>query len=250
MSPKKTSPGRFNETNFPLKILGFCETMSGDTPKLPEHLNRGRGRGIFFNRGLLSSPSASIASPSTSSRGGSTASQQVSSATLGAKRGTSRDETRLVYSTKPTDFVSKQGSTGRNIPLYANYFKLLKKPEFEFNLYRVDFDPSVDNEMMRKKFIREHKDEIGGFLYDGGQTLYLTHRLQSDTVCLSCESREGDAYQVTLRKTDRIVSNTDLQCMQILNLILRQTMGGLKMELVGRNLYDAVSKVRSLLKVT
>lgn len=223
--------------------------MSGETPKLPEHLARGRGRGIFFNRGLLSSPASSVVSPSTSSRGGSTASQQLSLA-LGTKRGTTRDETRVIYATKPSSCVSKQGDSGRSVQLFANYFRLLKKPEFEFNVYRVDFEPVVDNEAMRKSFLRQHKEKIGGYLYDGGQMLFLTHRLENDTVILPCESREGDQYQVYLKKTDRSISDTDIQSMQILNLILKQTMGGLKMELVGRNLYDAKSKVRGLLEVT
>lgn len=217
--------------------------MSGDKPSLPAHLTRGRGRGIFFNTGLLASPTPSVASVSTSSRGGSTASQQITTA-LGAKRGTTRDETRVVYATKPSGVVNKQGNAGKAIQLFANYFRLLKKPEFEFNVYRLDFDPLVDEEAMRKSFLRQHKDKLGGYLYDGAQLLYLTHRLSRDTLNLSCESREGVKYQVTVRHTDRVIGDTDLQCMQILNLILRQTMGGLKMELVGRNLYDALSKVR------
>lgn len=219
--------------------------MSDDSPKLPEHLNRGRGRGIFFNRGLLSSPSSSVAS--VSSRGGSTASHQIATA-LGAKRGTTREETRVLYSTKPSSCSEKQGTTGKIVQLCANYFKLLKKPEFEFNMYRVDFLPELDNEAMRKSFVKKHKEKIGGYLYDGGQSIFLTHRLPG-RLTLECESREGVNYQLTIRDTDRTVINTDLQCMQILNLILRQTMGGLDLQMVGRNLYDALAKVKCRMKV-
>lgn len=153
-----------------------------------------------------------------------------------------------MYSTKPSSCVGKQGSAGTTIQLSANYFRLLKRPEYEFNMYQVTFEPNIDSDAMRKSFVRKLRDQIGGHLYDGANTLYMTRRLPAKIV-QDCESREGTKYKVIVQETDRVVSNTDFQSMQVMNLILKQAMGGLDLQLVGRNLYDALAKVRGRLKV-
>lgn len=69
-----------------------------------------------------------------------------------------------VYSTKPAGTYTKQGTSGKKVELCANYFRLIKKPSFEFNLYRVDFEPPVDEDKLRKAFISQQRAVLGGYL--------------------------------------------------------------------------------------
>lgn len=151
------------------------------------------------------------------------------------------------YKTKPDLINSKEGTSGNPVSLSANYFKLIQKPQFEFNLYRVDFDPQIDLEAMSKKFVYEQREILGGYLFDGQNMIYLTRRLNQDKLEFDCESREGTKYKMTIKNTGRKIEMTDGAAMQVFNLILRRTMEGLKMQEVGRNLYDPQSKVRFFL---
>lgn len=62
-------------------------------------------------------------------------------------------------------------------------------------------------------------------------------------MAFECKDREGTLYTMYLVRTPEIISVTDSRVFKILNIILRRAMGGLKMELVGRNLYDPKNKV-------
>jgi hypothetical protein len=46
-----------------------------------------------------------------------------------------------------------------------------------------------------------------------------------------------------IKYTKTQIDMTDNRASQVLNIILRRTMNGLQMQLVGRNLYDAGNKV-------
>ena len=57
-------------------------------------------------------------------------------------------------------------------------------------------------------------------------------------------SKRLDGSEVTIIcKYIKEVSMTEQSSLQILNLILRRGMEGLKLQLVGRNFFDAISKI-------
>jgi aubergine len=164
---------------------------------------------------------------------------------LGARRNVSPEPAVVkVYSTKPDTIGSKEGSSGTVVALSANYFKLNQMPGFEFNMYRVDFLPNTEDLRLRKFCLSQHRELLGGYLYDGQNLLYMTRSLHSDNVKLDSLTRDGDVIKVTLRNTRRTIDMTDASAVQVLNLILRRAMDGLEMQLVGRNLYDPGNKVR------
>ena len=169
----------------------------------------------------------------------------------GLRRGSTREETDVsVYRTKPACADnSKEGTAGREIKLSSNYFRLINKPEFEFSEYHVKFEPELDIEGIRKAFMAKQKDVLGGYLYNGQNLLYLTRRLPKDRNVFSCETREGHEYRMTIEHTGNIIQTTDGRFLMILNLILRRTMDGLKLQLVGRNLYDPKNKVKFTYKL-
>lgn len=89
----------------------------------------------------------------------------------------------------------------------------------------------------------QHKNEIGGFLFDGTQ-LFVTRELEHDNGVLQLQSktRTDEAYTLTLRYTTTVAMDQP-ESLQILNLILKRATTGLKLQLVGRNYYDAAAKV-------
>lgn len=97
---------------------------------------------------------------------------------------------------------------------------------------------------LRNAMVMQHKDKIGGFLFDGTQ-LFLTRELTSDKgiIQYTSKTRTDEVYTLTLKFTT-IVQMTEPESLQILNLILRRATQGLQLELVGRNYYDAAAKVR------
>jgi aubergine len=97
---------------------------------------------------------------------------------------------------------------------------------------------------MRKAFIRSKADVLGGHLYDGASILYLTKRLPDAETDFDVVSREGTTYKITIKCTDTVIQMTDGMAVQVLNTILKRAMDGLKMQLVGRNMYDAGAPVR------
>lgn len=147
---------------------------------------RGRGRGLIFTteglsshsstsfgRGLLTAPTFSRGNisqlnlPRTSS---STAAEHSggTSVTQREKRGGTRDvHAPAFYTTKPECLESKVGTSGNTVRLSSNYFRLIRKPEFEFNLYRVDFKPETDVLGKRKSLVFKLKETLGGYLFDG-----------------------------------------------------------------------------------
>lgn len=163
----------------------------------------------------------------------------------GQKRGTNRSDGTpwKLLKTRPETNNSKAGTSGTQVKLSANYFKMLRKPTFEFTQYHVDFEPVVDLDQVRKAFIGQQREYLGGYLYDGANQMYLTHRLPQDLVEFQITSREGKEYTLKIKYTGKI-EMTEGAVMQVLNLILRRTMDGLNMQLVGRNMYDAGNKVK------
>lgn len=188
-------------------------------------IGRGRGIPVIATRPEASEPASSQL---TLGRG-----------ILAATRGTTRDSRHLapVRTIPPRMQTSKAGTKGNKVSLESNYFRLMNAPDFEICAYRVDIKPEVDLEALRKSLIFQNKEEFGGYLFDGASMLYLTHRLKQSFREYQASSREGEVYTVSVNHVQDI-NTTDGSAIQILNLILRRMMRGLKMQPVGRNLYN------------
>lgn len=163
----------------------------------------------------------------------------------GANRGrdrVNRYEVSLVY-TKPSDVISKTGSLGKEITLQTNYFRLLTTPTWKIHQYHVSFSPEIELRRLKSGILSEHRELLGGYLYDGSK-LFTTTKLKEEKTILHTKSKQGENYVITVKYVG-VISMTEWQSLQILNLILRRSMEGLKLQLVGRNFYDPVAKVRS-----
>lgn len=162
-----------------------------------------------------------------------------------ASRGTVRGkrvlDTATIIHTKPSNLQSKRGTCGKTVSLSSNYFKLLKTPEWSIYQYRVDFSPNLENEKIRRRLIHDLKPNFDGFLFDG-TVLYLTKVLPNEVNQFMMKDREENPIQVTIKFVGTVSMNTSMS-LQVLNIILRRSMEGLKLQLVGRNLFDAVAKI-------
>lgn len=147
----------------------------------------------------------------------------------------------MMLNTRPVATTSKQGTSGRVVKLSANYFALNKSPEFDLVQYRVDLVPDVEVTMIRKAILRDQKEKLGEFLFDG-TTMYLTRKLPDHITTICTKKKDGSDLQIILKYVN-VVSMNDDTSLQTLNIVLRSSMEGLKLQLVGRNLFDPVAKI-------
>lgn len=143
--------------------------------------------------------------------------------------------------TRPEQITSKVGTTGQKITCEANYFRLIKTPDWFIYRYHIDFRPDVPSQSARRFLVNSQRAILGGFIFDGTQ-LYLVRQKvleegESFERTLTLREDPDTPILVTFRLTG-IVSMTELQSLQILNLILRRAMDGLHLETVGRNKFD------------
>lgn len=153
-----------------------------------------------------------------------------------------------IVKTRPHD-GPRSYKEGERVKLQANYFRLKKTPTWQIYKYHVNFEPECVMSRLRSALIMEHKEKIGGFLFDGTQ-LFATRDLGGERgiLILTSTTRNGEVYTLTLQFTKNVQMD-ELESVQILNLILRRATQALKLQLVGRNYFDAASKVCNSIKL-
>lgn len=152
-------------------------------------------------------------------------------------------ESDVIYVTRPQQLQSKKGTDGQPVRLQTNYFKVLRRPQWDLFQYHVEFEPVIFLPGLRKMLIAQHQDRLGGYLFTGSE-IYLTKKAdpEKNELELSSESREGAKYTITMSLVGTVTMQTELS-LQILNVILRKAMHGLQLQLVGRNFFDWAAKV-------
>ncbi|XP_020807330.1 protein piwi [Drosophila serrata] len=144
--------------------------------------------------------------------------------------------------TRPADILSKKGTEGQPISLQTNFFRLKTKPEWRIAHYHVQFEPSVENSRVRMGILSDHAKVLGsGYLFDGLQ-LFTTRKYDKEVTVLRGKSKFDIEYTITVKFVG-FISTVEPRFLQVLNLILRRSMKGLKLELVGRNLFDPHAKI-------
>ncbi|XP_037027554.1 protein aubergine-like isoform X2 [Bradysia coprophila] len=137
--------------------------------------------------------------------------------------------------------VTKQGKTGQVVSLTTNHFRLIKRPDWQLYQYRVDFSPLIELQGFMNKLIKEQKAHLGGYLFDG-TILFLSKKLHNDVTEFMSKDRDDNPIQIKA-KFVKLISMLNGESIQILNLILRRSMAALKLQLVGRNFFDALAKI-------
>lgn len=149
------------------------------------------------------------------------------------------------YTTKPEHIVNKSVPVGSNsLELTSNYFKIGRAVNFEFTQYRVDFAPETDIIRERRMLVAKCRVQFGGgYVYDGGNLIYFTRRLDNDKLEVPIEENDKK-WLVKFKNTNTTIQPTDSMACMVLNCILRNTMRGLGLKLIQRNLYDEKARIQ------
>jgi len=169
----------------------------------------------------------------------------------GSTRGR-RDRGVELLRTRPDSLTSKKGEGGIALPnLLSNYFKLHGKPDWGLHQYRVDFAPEEDQTFIRKMLVRDVKEQLPKYMFDG-TVMFTCEKLPTQPLgkggkLTFTTIRKGDqaAIQITIAEVGE-VQPTDYHYTQFFNMILRSCLQKLNLSLVGRNYYD--EKAKTILK--
>ena len=74
------------------------------------------------------------------------------------------------------------GTSGSQLPVVTNYFKLEMAPDWHLYQYHVDFNPPIDSRKMRMALLMSHENLLGRTKAFDGMILYLPKRLQEKVV--------------------------------------------------------------------
>lgn len=64
-------------------------------------------------------------------------------------------------------FFIFSGSHGQPVTLKANYFPITSYTNWCLYQYRVDFEPEEDRIGTKRGLLAQHRDRLGGYLFDG-----------------------------------------------------------------------------------
>ena len=123
----------------------------------------------------------------------------------------------------------------------TNYFKMFGKPDWCLMQYRVDFKPEEDNTAVRKSIVRGLREKLGSKNIFDGSLLFTTARLtpnkNTPLVLHAVRNTDNCPMEVTLKLVGE-VQPTEHHYLQFFNIVLRQCLEKLKLQLLGRNYYD------------
>lgn len=162
-----------------------------------------------------------------------------------ATRGSMRGRRLLpdIVRTRPEHVTSKKGTSGKPTTLRTNYFRVKKEESWAIYQYRVDFLPDIELTIARKALLRTFRSQFNGFVFDGTMLFSSNH---FDIKTFNTKRLDDSPVEITVKYT-KTITMTDQSSLQVLNMILRGGMEGLKLQLVGRNFFDAIAKVSECL---
>lgn len=87
-------------------------------------------------------------------------------------------------------FVFSPGSSGSVIPLIANFFRIVSRPQWVLYQYHVDYQPAIESRRLRTALLFQH-EVLGIARTFDGALLFLPHRLPDKVIwlqfyCLWC----------------------------------------------------------------
>ncbi|CAD6222562.1 GSCOCT00001028001.2-RA-CDS [Cotesia congregata] len=142
--------------------------------------------------------------------------------------------------------ASKKGTGGNAVKLQANFFKILSAPDWCLLQYRVDFAPEEDRTIVRKGLLRLHKEKLGIYMFDGS-AMYSCNRYPNVSKTQAMElfserNSDNSKIKISIRLVGDLTKG-DPHYPQFFNIIARKGLEHLRLQLVGRNYFDAQAKV-------
>ena len=129
------------------------------------------------------------------------------------------------------------GKGGRSVHILTNHFSLSGKTDWHLIQYRVDFKPEEDQTFIRRMLLRDVSEQLPKYIFDG-TVLWTTRRIPSDKMLLTTVRKSDDTpMQIIIKEVGEVLP-TDHHYMHFFNNVLRQCLGKLNLQLLGRNYYD------------
>ncbi|XP_015598594.1 piwi-like protein Siwi [Cephus cinctus] len=144
--------------------------------------------------------------------------------------------------TKPSNLISKKGTSGHPLELTTNYFELICKSDWHLYQYHVDFSPEEDRIAVRKGLLRLHEDKLNGYIFDGS-SLFTSHPLQKLLEFTSTRKSDETRIKITIRFVGDVERGSPTY-IQVFNVLMRKFLQHLKLQLIGRDYYDAKAKIQ------
>ncbi|KAL5239075.1 hypothetical protein ACI65C_006486 [Semiaphis heraclei] len=138
--------------------------------------------------------------------------------------------------------VGKQGTSGQQVKLLANYFPITSYTNWCLYQYRVDFDPEEDRISTKRGLLSQHRERLGGYLFDGTM-LFSGSRFDPPNFELASTRRSDDQIVIIKVKFTNIIETGDYANVQVFNLLLRNCLRHLKLTMIGRQFYDPDAKI-------
>ncbi|XP_070689583.1 piwi-like protein 1 [Pempheris klunzingeri] len=132
---------------------------------------------------------------------------------------------------------SKCGTSGAVIPLTANYFRILSRPQWVLYQYHVDYKPQMESRRLRSALLFHHEEVLGSARSFDGALLFLPHKLHNKETVLHSETRNGEKVQITVTLTNELPPTSPV-CIQFYNIMFRRILRILNMQQIGRNYYN------------
>jgi aubergine-like protein len=135
--------------------------------------------------------------------------------------------------TKPEHVLDKSGSSGQQVQLYTNYFRVKRRPNTAMYQYHVDFNPPIDSKALRKALIREKEAIVGKIRAFDGMVLFLPRRLADDPTEFVSRLKDGTDVNVTIKCTGELAPD-DPTCLRLINILFRRVLEKIDLQEIGR----------------
>ncbi|XP_068162691.1 piwi-like protein 1 [Antennarius striatus] len=163
--------------------------------------------------------------------------QQVKLGERGGRRRDFSDSGILTRRTMTHVAESKTGTSGRPIPLVANFFRILSRPQWVLYQYHVTYNPMKEARRLRAALLFQHEELLGTARTFDGAMLVLPHKLRDKETVVCSETREGEKVEITITLVSELPPSSPV-CIQFYNLIFKRILKILNMQQIGRNYYN------------
>ncbi|CAH1405859.1 unnamed protein product [Nezara viridula] len=141
--------------------------------------------------------------------------------------------------TRPETLSVKRGSQGTSVNLITNHFRLTQTTNWSLYQYHVDFEPEEERTRVRKALMANQKETLGeAYLFDGTM-LFVIQRLhtpQNNVIELFSFRNDDQKMRIIIKFTNELLFG-DYQYIQIFNIMLRNCLDDMGLQLVGREYF-------------
>lgn len=91
--------------------------------------------------------------------------------------------------------------------------------------------------------LARHRNQLGGYLYDRGSSIYTTTQLDGDLMEITTRDERLDQEVLIKIKRVGLISPSESVYLQVLNVIMKKALHALNLTLVGRDYFDPAATV-------